>query len=453
MTDRNELFQEYLALLQEQTQLVERTAAKSANSQAIKRGLRNLDGTGVLAGITGIGSVQGYTMQDGERQPIPGALYYRGISATDIVEAHQAENSFGYEEVVYLLLMGRLPTRTQFDNFQALLAEMRQLPAGYLDDVLFKAPSANVMNQIAKGIIGLYAYDPDPDNTSAENMLRQSLELVARMPAIVANSYAVMRYYIQGKSLHIHNPKPQLSAAENFLRMARKDKDYTDEEAKLLDLMLMIHAEHGGGNNSAFVCRAVSSTGTDTYSAIAAAVGSLKGPLHGGANAKVVEMFALLREALGNTPTDEALQDYLARLLAGTAGDGSGKIYGLGHAIYTVSDPRALAVKKYARQVARQKGRLDELELMERVEDIGARLVMAHRGTDMPVCANVDMYSGLVYDMLNIPRELYTPLFALARSAGWCAHRMEEVLTGHRIMRPAYRATQLKLPYTPMGQR
>lgn len=419
----------------------------------VKRGLRNSDGTGVIIGVTGVGSVQGYTVIDGERVPMPGKLYYRGINSTDIVEAHLREGTFGYEEAVYLLLMGSLPKQEQYDKFKALLAEARSLPMGFNEDVIFKAPAHNLMNQLARGVLALYSYDPNPDDTSAANMLRQSVEIVARMPLIVANSYAVMRHYLLGHSLYIHNPLPELSLAENFLRMVRKDKAYTEEEARVLDMMLMLHADHGGGNNSTFTCRSVSSTGTDTYSAVAAAIGSLKGPLHGGANAKVMEMFGHIKEDVSNYNDDQELRRYLSELLDGGRGDGSGKIYGLGHAVYTISDPRALVIKKYARTLAETKGRLQELELMENVERIGIELIMERKHMTIPMCANVDMYSGLIYSMLGIPVELYTPLFAIARSAGWCAHRMEEALTGNRIMRPAYRSAIKKTEYIPMEQR
>ena len=419
----------------------------------VKRGLRNSDGTGVIIGVTGVGSVQGYSVIDGERVPMPGKLYYRGINSTDIVEAHLKAGTFGYEEVVYLLLMGSLPNQTQYDKFRTLLEEARQLPPGFNEDVVFKAPAYNLMNQLARSVLALYSYDPSPDDTSAANMLRQSVAIVARMPLIVANSYAVMRHYLQGKSLYIHNPKPELSLAENFLRMVRADKSYTAEEARVLDMMLMLHADHGGGNNSTFTCRSVSSTGTDTYSAIAAAIGSLKGPLHGGANAKVMEMFGHIKAEVSDYSDDNALRAYLMALLDGKKGDCSGKIYGLGHAVYTVSDPRAVMIKKYARVLAEEKGRLEELELMANVERIGVELIMERKNMTIPMCANVDMYSGLIYNMLDIPVEVYTPLFAIARSAGWCAHRMEEALTGNRIMRPAYRSAIEKTGYIPIDQR
>lgn len=419
----------------------------------VKYGLRNADGTGVLIGVTGIGSVQGYMMEDGERVPMPGKLTYRGIDVTEIAASHYNAGTFGYEEVAYLLLLGKLPTNTEFQMFQSILADACRLPEGFNENVIFKAPSGNVMNQLARCVLALYAYDPAPDDRSPENLLRQSIELVSRFPLIVANAYAVNRHFLSNKSLYIHNPKSNLSVAENFLRMVRKDKSYTQEEAHLLDLMLILHAEHGGGNNSTFTCRAVSSTGTDTYSAIAAAVASLKGPLHGGANTKVMLQFADIKEHVRNSDDDGELRDYLTKLLDGTAGDGSGKIYGLGHAVYTLSDPRAEMIKENARSLAASKGRLEDLEFMERIEEIGKELILERRKNKMPLCANVDMYSGLIYDMLDIPVALYTPLFAIARIAGWCANRMEEVLTCNRIMRPAYRAALKNMPYVPMENR
>ncbi len=418
-----------------------------------KRGLRNDDGTGVLVGVTDIGSVMGYYLEDGERVPTEGKLYYRGINVHDIIKQHRDNDTFGYEEVAFLLLFGKLPTKEEFEHFGALLSKNRALPDSFTEDVLLRAPSRNIMNQLSRGIEALYSYDEIDDDTSPENLLRQSIELIARFPSIVANAYAVKRHRFYGKSLYIHNPKPGLSLSENFLRMVRPDKTYTDEEAKLLDIMLILHAEHGGGNNSAFVCRAVSSSGTDTYSAISAAVNSLKGPLHGGANAKVMEMVSFIKRDLPDYSNEEKLREYLSKLLDGTAGDRSGKIYGLGHAVYTISDPRAVSIRECAASLAEKYGRLEELKLLENIEKIGKELIMERKKMTLPICANVDLYSGFVYDMLGIPEDLYTPLFAIARVTGWCAHRMEELISCKRIMRPAYKAAIKKVPYTPMNER
>ena len=418
----------------------------------IKHGLRNADGTGVLAGVSNIGSVQGYYLEDGVRQPAPGRLYYRGISVEDIIEAHRAAGTFGYEEVAYLLLIGKLPTVRQLEAFTHLLEQARVLPDRFNEDNILRSPSANVMNQLGRCVLDLYSYDENPDDTSLENLTRQSIELIARVPIICANAFRAKRFYFDGKSMHLHNPSSGLSLSENFLRMLRKDKQYTPEEAHLLDLMMILHAEHSS-NNSTFVCRAMSSSGTDTYSAIAGAVGSLKGPLHGGANAKAMTMFTMLKDEIGEDPTDDALSHYLDRLLDKDAGDRSGKIYGLGHAVYTMSDPRAVVIKKYARSLAADKGREGDLVLMDRVERMGVDRIMERRKRPIAMCANVDMYSSLIYDMLGIPADMYTPLFASARIAGWCAHRMEEVATGIRIMRPAYRATQIRSPYIPVEER
>lgn len=425
----------------------------SVFTSAVHRGLRNEDGTGVLVGATRIGSVRGYYMEDGERVPMNGQLLYRGIKVTDLVENHWQMGTFGYEEVAYLLLLGKLPTREEMTLFSSMLAEARPLPQGFFDDMILKNPSPNVMNGLARSILALYTYDDNPDDRSLENLMAQSISLIARLPVIVAQTYQVKRHVYDGKSLYIHRPKDELSLAENFLRLIRKDKSYTPEEARLLDLMLILHAEHGAGNNSAFVCRAMSSSGTDTYSAIAGAVGSLKGPLHGGANSKVMEMFDYLNEVIRDPENEAEIRDVLAKLLDGEGGDGSGKIYGLGHAVYTLSDPRAVAIKTHACTMAEITGRLDEFRFMERVERIGLELLMERRKDGFPMCANVDFYSGFVYSMLRIPAELFTPLFAAARIAGWCAHRMEEVLTGGRIMRPAYRAVMNRTGYIPPDER
>ncbi len=420
---------------------------------AIKRGLRNDDGTGVMAGVTRIGSVQGYYMRDGERIPTPGKLYYRGIDVEDFIEAHIKSGSFGFEEVAYLLLMGKLPDKEQFDRFDTILSKARTLPKDFTEDMIIKAPSRNIMNKLSRSVLALYSYDEKPDDTSVENMVRQSIELIGRFPVIVANAYAVKRHAYDGKSLYIHVPRENLSVSENFLRMVRKDKAYTAEEAHLLDLMLILHAEHGGGNNSAFACRVLSSSGTDTYGAISAAVNSLKGPLHGGANAKVMEMFRYVCDNVKDTKDDEELSAYLKKLVDGTAGDGSKKIYGLGHAVYTVSDPRAEILKKYAGYLAEEKGYGDQFALMQSIERLGKPIIMEAKNMKTPICANVDMYSGLVYQMLGIPEDLFTPLFAIARISGWCAHRIEEVVTCKKIIRPAYRAAFKEQPFVPMEER
>ena len=422
-------------------------------NQAVKRGLRNADGTGVLAGVTRIGSVQGYYVQDGDRVPMPGRLYYRGIDVTEIAEAHQRAGTFGYEEVAYLLLLGKLPTREQYAYFDTILSKARALPVGFSEDMILKVSSNNVMNMLSRCVLALYPYDPAPEDNSIENLMRQSIELIGLFPSIVATAYAVKRHHYDGKSLYIHIPKENLSVSENFLRMLRKDKSYTPEEARLLDLMLLLHAEHGGGNNSTFTCRSLSSTGTDTYSAIAGAVSALKGPLHGGANAKVMEMFADIKANVKDWADEDELSAYLSRILDGEAGDHSGKIYGLGHAVYTMYDPRAELIKQYARSMAEQKGCLPSFRLVETVERLGIAQIMARKQRDIPMCANVDLYSGMVYEMLGIPQELYTPLFAIARIAGWCAHRIEEVMTCSRIMRPAYRAAVKAQPYVPIEER
>jgi len=419
----------------------------------IKRGLRNEDGTGVMAGVTGIGSVQGYYMQDGGRVPVPGKLYYRGIDVEDIVAEHTKEGTFGFEEVAYLLLMGKLPNKQQFEQFDAILSRARMLPPDFTEDMILKAPSRDVMNKLARSVLALYSYDDNPDDTSIENIVRQSIELIGRFPVIVANAYAVKRHHFDGKSLYLHVPRENLSVAENFLRMLRKDKTYTKEEAHLLDLMLILHAEHGGGNNSAFACRVLSSTGTDTYSAISAAVSSLKGPLHGGANSKVMAMFRDISENVHDFNDDDELKTYLEKIVEGSVGDGSRKIYGLGHAVYTLSDPRAEIIKKYASEMAEQKGFSEQFRLMENVERLGIPIIMESKNLSVPICANVDMYSGLVYKMLGIPEDLFTPLFAIARISGWCSHRIEEVLTCNKIIRPAYRAAFDEESYIPMNER
>ena len=423
------------------------------NHYNIKRGLRNADGTGVLAGVTGIGSVQGYQMVDGEPEPMPGKLYYRGYDVKDIVRTHMAESTFGFEEVIYLLLVGQLPSREELIRFDGTLSAARKLPRGFIEDMILKAPCANIMNKLSRSVLALYSFDERADDTSIENLLRQSVELIARFPIIVANAYAAKKHYFDGESLFIHVPDESLSVAENFLSMLRPNRKYTKLEAHILDMMLILHAEHGGGNNSAFTCRVLSSTGTDTYGAIAGSVNSLKGPLHGGANAKVMEMYRNVRENVHDECNENEIYSYMKKILDKQANDGSGKIYGLGHAVYTISDPRTEILKEYARELFERKGRLADFKLMESIERQGLRALGERLGDRKQVCANVDMYSGLIYQMLGIPEELYTPLFAIARIAGWCAHRIEEVYTGGRIIRPAYRSMVQKQPYITMENR
>ena len=419
----------------------------------VKRGLRNADGTGVLAGITQIGNVLGYYVQDGERFPMEGRLIYRGIDLGDLVDGFMSENRFGFEETAYLLLFGALPTREQLKVFQRALSVHQPLPPMFTEDMILRAPSADVMNKLARSVLSLYSYDDAPEDRSLESELGKAIALIARLPTIAAHAYAAKRHYYDDESLYLHRPQEGLGVAENFLYSVRHDNQFTQEEARLLDLCLVLHAEHGGGNNSAFACRVLSSSGTDIYSAIAAAIGSLKGPRHGGANKKVMEMFGYIEDGVKDWRDEDEIRSYLGRILRREAGDGSGLIYGMGHAIYTLSDPRAVLLKKFAKSLAAKKGVLDEFELYEAVERLTPEVLSAS-GQRKVVCANVDLYSGLVYKMMGIPQELYTPLFAVARVVGWCAHRIEEVYNpGNKIIRPAYKAVAPARPFIPLDQR
>ena len=419
----------------------------------VKRGLRNADGTGVLAGITQIGNVLGYYVQDGERFPMEGRLIYRGIDLGDLVDGFMSENRFGFEETAYLLLFGALPTREQLKVFQRALSVHQPLPPMFTEDMILRAPSADVMNKLARSVLSLYSYDDAPEDRSLESELGKAIALIARLPTIAAHAYAAKRHYYDDESLYLHRPQEGLGVAENFLYSVRHDNQFTQEEARLLDLCLVLHAEHGGGNNSAFACRVLSSSGTDIYSAIAAAIGSLKGPRHGGANKKVMEMFGYIEDGVKDWRDEDEIRSYLGRILRREAGDGSGLIYGMGHAIYTLSDPRAVLLKKFAKSLAAKKGMLDEFELYEAVERLTPEVLSAS-GQRKVVCANVDLYSGLVYKMMGIPQELYTPLFAVARVVGWCAHRIEEVYNpGNKIIRPAYKAVAPARPFIPLDQR
>lgn len=426
---------------------------EARNNSSIKRGLRNDDGTGVMVGCTKVGNVLGYHIVDGEREPIEGRLMYRGYDLTDLVNAYVSEKRFGFKEVAYLLLFGHLPDQKRYQMFDALLEESAALPDNFTEDMILKHPSHDVMNKLGRSVLALYSNDPNPDDLSVENMMRQSIELVARFPAIAAYAYVVKKHYYDNDSLYLHRPLPELSAAENILRMIRLDKNYTLEEARVLDLCLVCHAEHGGGNNSTFTCRSVASTGTDTYSAIAAAVGSLKGPKHGGANRAVLNQFEEVKANVRDWKDDEEVAAFVKRILKGEVSDHTGLVYGMGHAVYTLSDPRAVILKSGAQRLAQEKGMLDELKLMEAIERVTPAAFQQITGKEKVMCANVDMYSGLIYRMLDIPPELFTPLFAVARVTGWCAHRMEEVLTGGRIYRPAYKSLIRHKDYIPMSER
>jgi citrate synthase len=419
----------------------------------VKRGLREPDGTGVTAGVTRVGNAHGYVVSEGEKFSVEGVLEYRGYDIRDLISHFTAEGRFGFEECAYLLFFGHLPTREELAEFNDVLATLRRLPPRFTEDIIMKAPSPSIMNKMQSAVLSLYAYDPNPDEVTLANMLRQSMELVARLPVIAAQSYAVYRSAFYDKSLNIHNPRDELSTAENFLRVLRPDKAYTEEEAHLLDVSLVIHAEHGGGNCSTFATRVLSSSGTDTYSAVSAGIGALKGPRHGGANLKVQQMFDCIKENVSNPKDEEALTSFLYKILKGEANDGSGLIYGMGHAIYTKSDPRAVMLKKYARKLAYDKGYGDDFELLEAIERITPALFNAYKGTDRDMCANVDLYSGLVYRMLGIPVEMYTPLFTVARVTGWCAHRMEEYMTSNKIIRPGYKCIAKAQPYVALDDR
>ena len=428
-------------------------SADAFENYRIKKGLREVDGTGVMAGVTNIGNAHGYVVSEAEKTPVDGKLEYRGYDMTSLIDGFVAENRYGFEECVYLLLFGKLPTATELENFKALLAERRHLPRRFTEDVLMNVPSRSIMNKMAIGVLSLYSYDENPDDTSLENMIGQCVDIIAKLPIIAAHSYAVYRSAYFGKSLNLHKAHDDIGTAQNFLRILRSNKQYTEEEARLLDLCMVIQAEHGGGNNSTFSCRVLSSSGTDTYSAIGAAIGSLKGPLHGGANIKVQEMFDCVRENIRDVNDDEEISAFLTRILNKEVYDGKGLIYGMGHAIYTKSDPRAIMLKKYAEKLAIDKGYGDDFRLLEAIERITPDLFNSFKGTDKVMCANVDLYSGLVYRMLGIPTEMYTPLFAIARSAGWCAHRIEEYHTAKKIIRPAYKFNSPIHEYIPLDQR
>lgn len=419
----------------------------------VKRGLRNSDGTGVLVGLTTIGNVHGYILDEKEKVAVPGQLFYRGYDLAELAGGFQNDGRPGFEEVIFLLLFGELPTASELAEFSSYLGAKRNLPQHFIEDMILKAPSPDVMNKLARSVLACYSYDPNPEDLSLENVLRQCLELIARFPVMVAQGYQAKRRYYDGKSLIIHTPDPNLSTAENFLTMIRHDRHYTPLEAETLDLCFVIHSEHGGGNNSTFSIHVITSTETDCYSAIAAAVGSLKGLKHGGANIKVWQMMNDLKEHVSHWENEAEIRDYLRTILAGEAFDRTGLVYGMGHAVYTLSDPRAELLRRKAEYLAREKKREEEFALFERVARLVPEVFREEKKSGKILAPNVDYFSGFVYDMLNIPTALYTPIFAISRVAGWCAHLMEERVAGGRIVRPAYKNVIHQKEYVALERR
>lgn len=420
----------------------------------VKRGLRDSNGKGVLTGLTEISEVNSVIEdEEGNRTPIPGELFYRGYNIEDLVQGFIHDKHYGFEEISYLLLMGNLPNKKQFEEFNRLLGYYRTLPDTFVRDIIMKAPSRNIMNALAKEVLTLYSYDEKAEDTSVPNVLRQCIQLIALLPVLAVYSYQAFNYFHNKQSLFIHSPQPHLSTAENILYMLRPDCKYTKLEAKLLDMALVIHAEHGGGNNSTFTTHVVTSSGTDTYAAIAAALCSLKGPKHGGANIKVVKMFNHIKKHITDYNDKEQIREYLIKILNKEAFDKTGLIYGMGHAIYTISDPRARVFKGFVKSLSEEKGRQAEYQLYSNVEEIAAELIMERRRTKKRISANVDFYSGFVYSMLDLPTKLFTPLFAIARVSGWSAHRLEELVNPSKIIRPAYQNVHDRQDYIPMDER
>ena len=418
----------------------------------VKRGLRDSGGKGVLTGLTEISDVCSFKLENGIKIPAEGSLYYQGINVEDIV-AGLADRKFGFEETIYLLIFGKLPTQKELEKYIRVTEEFQDLGARFVRDVIMKASNENIMNAMQRCVLTLYSYDSSPDDISPENVLRQSLELINKLPLIAVYAYRSYMHFRKGETLMIRNPKRGLSLAENILHILRPDGEFTELEAKVLDVALILHAEHGGGNNSSFTTHVVTSSGTDTYSSISASIGSLKGPRHGGANLKVQKMFADIKAHVKDWNNDDELRKYLSKILRKEAFDKSGLIYGMGHAVYTLSDPREIVLKGYARSLAEEKGNMEEFALYENVERIAGELIMEQRRVHKNVCANVDFYSGFVYTMLGIPEELFTPIFAIARIPGWCAHRLEELLNANKIIRPAYKYVGRHADYCDMDKR
>ncbi|HIT67336.1 MAG TPA: citrate/2-methylcitrate synthase [Candidatus Merdisoma merdipullorum] len=419
----------------------------------VKRGLRDISGKGVLAGLTEIGEIHAYDMVDGKLVPCEGKLFYRGMDIEELVKGFVSEGRFGFEEVTYLLLFGELPTQKELADFSELLASYRTLPTHFVRDIIMKAPSKDMMNTLARSVLTLYSYDDRGDDISIPNVLRQSLQLIALFPMLSVYGYQAYSHYHDGKSLYIHQPQLELSTAENILYTLRPDSSYTDFEAKILDIALVLHMEHGGGNNSSFTTHVVSSSGTDTYSSVAASLGSLKGPRHGGANIKVVRMFEDMKQHVKDWTDKEEVGAYLRALLHKEAFDFAGLIYGMGHAVYSLSDPRANIFKSFVERLSKEKGREDEFKLYSMVEQLAPKIIGEERQIYKGVSANVDFYSGFVYSMLDLPLELYTPIFAMARIVGWSAHRIEELANNGKIIRPAYKSVAEKQEYVKLSER
>ncbi len=419
----------------------------------VKRGLRNNDGTGVLVGLTEVGEVMSYIVDDAERVPVEGKLFYQGYEVFDLVKGFYENNRYGYEEISYLLLTGDLPTKEESEKYCEMLSNLRKLPSNFTEDMILKAPSPDIMNKLARSVLALYSYDNNPDAIDINNVVRQSIELIARFPVLIAYGYMARRHYVEHQSLFLHAPVPEYNTAQNILHLIRPNGKFTELEARILDLALVLHAEHGGGNNSSFVTHAVSSTGSDTYSVIASAIGSLKGPQHGGASNKAFAMMQELQANVNDWDSDEEIKDYLVRILSKNAFDKSGLIYGVGHAVYTLSDPRTKLLRQYAQQLADETGNAKIFKLYTTVERLAPGVFNDFKGTDKIMCANVDYYAGLIYSMLGIPPELFTPLFACARISGWSAHRIEEIVSGGRIMRPAYKCVNKRRQYVNLEDR
>ncbi len=419
----------------------------------VKRGLRDQTGKGVLTGLTHISDVRANKIVDGVQVPIDGELFYRGYNIRDLVNGFSADNRFGYEEVTYLLLFDKLPNEEELTKFKNLLSFYRSLPTSFVRDIIMKAPSRDMMNTLARSVLTLYSYDEKDDDISIPNVLRQSLQLISLFPLLSVYGYQAYRHYHDNKSLYIHSPKENLSTAENILRILRPDKSYTPLEARILDVALVLHMEHGGGNNSTFTTHVVTSTHTDTYSAIAAALGSLKGPRHGGANLKVVDMIADMKKEIKDWKDEDEVSAYLRKLLRGEAFDHQGLIYGMGHAVYSTSDPRELIFKEYVEKLSKEKGLSEEFELYSLIEKLGPKIIAQERHMFKGVCCNVDFYSGFVYEMLGIPKELFTPMFAVARIVGWSAHRIEELSNNGKIIRPAYKPVITDEQYVALSNR